>query len=503
MVPTVEIRRHGWVAAIPVLLGLLGIIWTVRHVWLMSAVYSGQELHRMSFETSWALSFVFLAAQVFLAWREPIYEVTRTQQLALDTMTVTVNVPVYNEDPECLARGLHSILAQTRLPNRVQVVDDGSETDYDAVKARFLPAARALGIHASWVRQENAGKRHAQVVTFRHDTADIYITLDSDTLLDRNAIEEGLKPFANPRITSVAGLYLGLNATKSWLTRLAELVCVSWQLQGRSATSTMGNVLVNSGAFALYRGWIFRKYVDAYLGETFFGRRVPFSDDAHMTMFCLMHGRTVQQRTAASLTLYPESASQYCRQYTRWMRGAFIRMWWRFRYLPLRSFALWNELLGRSEFLMAFVIFGALYVYWPLIDHSMWPFALLIPLLLGFVVTSRYLLVKREDVSTGSMLLTYSMAPVMILWCWFVCRPITVYAAFTCLKTGWGTRVKGVEVGLDGNGQPEPAPISTFTDLNEPTIIIHAPSRVAFASAQSPAGGRHRRHSARRVEQTP
>lgn len=452
-VPKVTIRSRGWITIVPVLVGLLIVFWAVRHVMVLSDVYlKGDRDHHLVFETAWAISFLFIAFQLVLAWIEPVYTLTPRQAEIVDAFKVTVNVPVYNEDPVCLERCLMSVFSQTRLPDHVSVVDDGSDSlDYTEIRDRFYAAGDAAGIKVSWHRQDNAGKRHAQAVTFRNDDADIYVTLDSDTILDDHAIEEGLKPFARPNISSVAGLYLGLNAEKNWLTRVAELVCVSWQLQGRSASSTMGNVLVNSGAFALYRGWIFRKYLDAYLGETFFGRSVPFSDDAHMTMFSLMHGKTVQQRTATSMTLYPEKFGNYCRQYTRWMRGAFIRMWWRFKYLPLRSFAFWNELLGQSQFILACGIFVSVYVYWPTIDHRVWPYTIIIPLALGYVVTGRYLMVKRSDVSTASMWLTYSMAPLMILWSWFVCRPIKIYAAITWWRIGWGTRQNGIEVGLNAD----------------------------------------------------
>ena len=130
--------------------------------------------------------------------------------------------------------------------------------DYGIIEQEFLDVALKHGVQASWRRQANSGKRHAQAMTFRDDDADIYVTLDSDTVLDNHAIEEGLKPFARRGVTWVAGLYLGLNAQRNLVTRIAELVCVSWQLQGRSASSRMGNVLVNSGAFALYRGWVFK-----------------------------------------------------------------------------------------------------------------------------------------------------------------------------------------------------------------------------------------------------
>ena len=118
------------------------------------------------------------------------------------------------------------------------------------------------------------------------------------------------------------------------------------------------------------------------------------------------------------------------------MRGAFVRMWWRFRYLPLTSFALWNEVIGLMQFVLGCVIFVGVYLYWPTIDHRVLPYTIAIPLVLGYVVNARYLLVKRSDVSTGQTLITFAMAPVMILWCWLICRPIKIYAMLTCLRTG-------------------------------------------------------------------
>ena len=50
----------------------------------------------------------------------------------LDRLRVTVNVPVYNEDPVLLDRALYALFTQTRLPNRVEVVASLiSETEYE------------------------------------------------------------------------------------------------------------------------------------------------------------------------------------------------------------------------------------------------------------------------------------------------------------------------------------------------------------------------------------
>ncbi len=452
-VPKATLRRRlGWPVAGLVLIALFGILWAARHVWLLVDVYTSTPAasdHEVIFETVWATTFGLLLFQLVLAWSEPVYKVSPAHRVEIDALTVTINVPVYNEDPVCLHRALMSLVNQSRLPQRIEVVDDGSTTDYGDIREEFLAAATAAGIRASWVRQDNAGKRRAQAVTFTDDDADVYITVDSDTLLAYEAIEEGMKPFADKRVMSVAGLYLGLNSQKNFITRIAELLCVSWQLQGRSASSTMGSVVVNSGAFALYRGWVFRKYMTAYLNETFFGREVRISDDAYITMFCLLNGRTVQQPTAIALTLYPERFSNYCRQYVRWMRGSFIRSFWRLRYLPANSYAFWMQAISLAQFTIGCMIFVAVYLYLPAANHSIWPYTLAIPMLLGYIYTSRYLLLKRSDVSNASLWISYAMAPLMILWSWFICRPIRIYASMTFLKTGWVTRGDGVEVALD------------------------------------------------------
>ena len=97
-------------------------------------------------------------------------------------LTICVNVPVYNEDPELLEQVLTSLFAQSRRPNHVEVVDDGSIVDYSGLRARSLQRAPA-GMTFTWVRTENRGKRHAQMETFATAAEDILITMDSDTVL--------------------------------------------------------------------------------------------------------------------------------------------------------------------------------------------------------------------------------------------------------------------------------------------------------------------------------
>lgn len=132
-------------------------------------------------------------------------------------------IPCYNEDPALLARVLESCRWQTRQPDAVVVTDDGSTVSYAEVQAAYPDVI--------WLRTVNRGKKHAQSEGFREvPWADIFLTLDSDSALERRAIEEGLKPFADPRVQSVAAVEMASNWRKDILTR-----AISRSLAGISA----------------------------------------------------------------------------------------------------------------------------------------------------------------------------------------------------------------------------------------------------------------------------
>jgi hyaluronan synthase len=210
----------------------------------------------------------------------------------------------------------------------------------------------------------------------------------------------------------------------------------------------MGAVLVNSGVLAAYRADLVVDNLDGYLNETFFGRRVEFSDDSMLTIYALQRGRAVQQPSAFAFTAMPENLSHHLRQFTRWMRGAWIRSWWRFKYLPLKHYAYWGHLIGWIQMALSTVIFSLLFVVWPVASQSFDPTLLLIPVIVGYGQSLRYLSFRRSDERLRSQLLTFALAPVAVLWAFFVLRVVRWYAIATCLRTGWGTRTAGVEVAL-------------------------------------------------------
>lgn len=470
-------RRRTLLGAAVVLAA--GALWAYRHLLHTIDTVEGKGSR---FGVLFTAAFVILVWQMLLCYLERPYTVTARKQRRLDGLNVAVSVPVYNEDPGALRLGLESLLIQTRRPDTIFVVDDGSKdrVDYRPVHAWFMAETAAAGIRGVWLRQPNGGKRSAQAAMVRETPdADIYVTVDSDAILAPDAVCEVLKPFADPRVQSVAGIVLAVNNTgaktspaaglrrveQALVARVTDLWFLVGQLVDRSSLSTMGAVLVNSGPLAAYRAGVLRDNLDGYLSETFFGRRVEFSDDSMLTIYALQRGRAVQQPTAYAFTLMPERVNHHLRQYVRWMRGAFIRSWWRIRYLPATGYAFWAHVAGWVQMVMSVAIFILLFVAAPISDPRLipaLPYLLVIPVLIGYGQAVRFLAIRRNDETLRSQLLTYALAPVATLWAFTVLRAVRWYAMATCLRTGWGTRAD-VEItmayGTSDDTQPLTLPV--------------------------------------------
>jgi hyaluronan synthase len=400
---------------------------------------------------AWALTFGFSAFQYLLSWADRPFRVTVRQQRQLGLLRVVVNVPVYNEDPELLDRCIYALMNQTRMPDRIEVVDDASDIDY--TRLRMYWDGRLGIVH--WVRQEqNSGKKHAQAITFTSNPeADIFVTIDSDTALERSAIAEGLKPFSDSAVMSVAGIELAFNSSVNWLTRTVSARSLFFQIVACGAQSAFGDILVNRGAFALYRAALVRRIVPAYLGETFLGRPVRLGDDAALTLFARGSGRAVQQPTAFALTMYPERLSHHLRQWMRWMRGSTIRNCWRIRYLPVLSYGWIFTVLGTYLFLVSSVV--------PVEAAFLWrqsgPFlrgAVIAMVAWAYLTGLRTLAVRRSDESAWYRLGTLASYPFAMLWAMLVLRPLRFWGIATCLRQNWTTRTQGVEVSL-GDDKPD------------------------------------------------
>jgi hyaluronan synthase len=373
----------------------------------------------------------------------------------LSALRVVVSVPVFNENGALLDRCLWALVNQTRPPQRIDVVDDGStKEDYTTLREYWtgchVTQDGRWRTEVSWNVQENAGKRRAHCVTFTTDPlADIFVTVDSDTTLVHNAIEEGLKPFVNEEIQSVAGIELGYNAAHNLLTLIQNALQQVAQAVVSAAWSVTGNMFTNRGPFALYRAGMIRQMVPLYWGETFFGHRVVLGDDSLLALAGSMYGKSVQQLSAFGLTMWPETLSHHIRQRVRWARGRTVRNCWRLKYYPVMTYIWWFTIASIYSFITGFAALILLALSWPASAHLIGRILMAV-IVLSWLSQLRVLCFKRSDDSWLDRFLLIAIRPLASLWASVVLtRLVRGWGMATCMKQGWTTRQHGAELTLE------------------------------------------------------
>lgn len=429
--------RHGQLGLAVTVILLSGIVLRyARFVWEHAAYRPLIGL--------WVLMTLMAAIQWITSWRDKPWQVlSRAHERYLDDLRVVVNVPVYNEAPAILDRALWALVNQSRPADRIDVIDDGSGEDYRVLRAHWE------GWHGrtqvTWREQPNSGKRAAQARTFVSDeAADIFVTVDSDSALEHRAIENGLKPFTRPDVTSVAGIVLTDNFRKNFFTQNVNVRTLFFQIVACATQSITGCVLVNRGPLAFYRAALLRDVVPAYIDERFFGRHVHLGDDAALTLFASERGRAVQQSDAFVFSAYPETLSHHLRQWTRWMRGSTIRNCWRIRYLSPRTFGWWFTWFTNFAFWPSLAI--------PVVIAATWrqsapilPWLAIMTLLWGYVAGARCLAIRRSDETFWDRVMIVLEYPTATLWALIVLRWVRIYGICTCMRQGWNTRQNGAE----------------------------------------------------------
>ena len=366
------------------------------------------------------------------------------------SLKVAAVITVFNEDPRALRACLQSLLRQTRVPDAVVVVDDCS-TDPRArqVAAYHKGLFDELGVDYQVVEfARNQGKRHGLAAGFRlHPDADVYLGIDSDTVLDKLAVEEGMKPFASRRVTGVTGVVLALNARKNLLTRLIDLRYANAFMYERAAYSLLGSVLCACGSLAFYRGDVVRANLDDFLNQKFLGREATFGDDRRLTNYCLERGKVVLQPSAKAWTLVPERMRHYLKQQVRWNKSFFRESLWVMLHGATRRPPFWLTLVEVCSWVMFTVMLVGSLAWSAVGHHGIVAQYGIYVVVFSYARSIRYLghgntLSPRYE-RAGTFLLAplYGLLNItVLLW-------VRIYSLCTLRRNGWGTR-SGVEVTL-------------------------------------------------------
>ena len=292
------------------------------------------------------------------------------------------------------------------------------------------------GVELTYTRlQHNGGVRRAQAAAFRADPkADVWCTLDPDTILDPKSFEKGMIPFSRRRVTAVSALLLSLNYNKNLLTRLVDVGFVMAYTVGRTSQSMLRSVQVCSGALSFYRAAALRPYLDHFVRQELRGRHLRNGNDMMMTTYALMEGSAVYQESSVGFTDQPETLRALTAQRLRWWRDWTWGIVWQIRHLPTGRVAWWLAVEQLFEFCLWTAAWPLALVVYPLAGGFFpWPVAVYLTLM-AYVRATRYLAVRRADQSRKDQLLSFALSPLACGLTLYIGMLLQYWAIFTPLK---------------------------------------------------------------------
>lgn len=351
--------------------------------------------------------------------------------------TTSVVVPSYREDAEILVTCLKSWLSHQ--PTEVIVVVDVADVECQQRLAEVEdPRLRTIVFR-------HTGKRSALGVGIRAATGEVVVLSDSDTMWTDGLLAAVQMPFLDPSVGAVGTQQNVHQRTTSVWRRVADWMVNLRYYDYVPAMSRKGAVICISGRTAAYRRSVIEPLLPNLEHEFFLGRRCVAGDDGRLTWLVLAAGyKTVHQRSARAISMFPDTFSAFVKQRVRWSRNSART------YLT----ALWKGWLWRVPFVSKVTVLQIL----------------LTPVTMG--LTLGYLLFSRLELTPSGALLAvawllvgrgirgYShlrrhpseifLLPLYALVVIMVALPIKTYAILTMNKQGWLTRTSE---SVGGEGQ--------------------------------------------------
>jgi len=213
------------------------------------------------------------------------------------------------------------------------VVDDCS-TDLTLDRIREVEAIfPSLVVVAGEV---NRGKRHVMAAGMRAARdVDILVFIDSDSVIEPNAVASLVRYFDDPAVGAVCGHTDVSNKSTNLLTRMQALQYYIAFSVYKSAEALFGSVTCCSGCFSGYRRSAIEPICAAWVGQKFLGQPSTYGDDRSLTNFLLPNWRILYAPDAKAQTAVPDRLSKFLRQQLRWKKSWLresmraVRIMWR------------------------------------------------------------------------------------------------------------------------------------------------------------------------------
>ena len=353
--------------------------------------------------------------------------------------TCTVIVPAYNEGK--LVWDTLLSLAESDFPEQklqLLAIDDGSKDDtwYWMQQAKLKLGDR-LEIYQ---QPENKGKRHALHHGFEIGTGEIFVTVDSDSIVKKDTLRNLVSPFVvDKKCGAVAGNVHVLNNKKALLPKMLNVSFVMSFEFMRSAESMLGSVLCTPGAAAAYRSDAVFACLSEWINQTFMGQPSDIGEDRAMTNMILKQGfHVLFQRNAYVLTNVPEKYTGLYKMFIRWGRSNVRENIMMAQYV-FKDFRNESKFGARLLFVNQSlkIIMAYPFLIFMMIFIAVHPILFFSSTLLSILIVSSFSVLfyaKRYNLSEAFWAYSYSIFYTFSLF-W-----ITPYAIATANKRGWLTR---------------------------------------------------------------
>ena len=249
--------------------------------------------------------------------------------------TLSVIIPAYNEGIMVL-KSIESVIGANYPADRLEilVVDDGSKDDtWEHICAAVH---RYPGRGTALRHERNLGKREALAWGFTRARGEILVTIDSDSVIERDALLALAGPFRDARIGAVAGKVLVYNRADGVIPRMLHVRFIIQFDMLRAGESVYRNVYCCPGALSAYRAAAVNRVLERWRTQVFLGSRCTFGEDRAMTNYLLeANYDALYQRTAVVHTIVPNRYWKLCKMLLRWDRSyvreeiRFARIVWR------------------------------------------------------------------------------------------------------------------------------------------------------------------------------
>lgn len=238
--------------------------------------------------------------------------------------TVSIVIPMFNEG-RSIFDTVMSLLRQDYPTDKLDiiVVDDQSTDDSYrwALEAAAAAPARVTVIQ----NPVNMGKRRGINRAVRTATAEIIVSVDSDVVVEPDAVRQLVRRFAEPDIAAVGGRVNVLNKHVNWLTKMQTIKYYFGYEYLKNVERCFKSVMCLSGCLTAYRREVLIELEPILEDRNVLGVPIKYGEDRFLTRQIVKAGyKTVLTLDAVSHTKAPENLSSYFSQQLRWRRSNLV-----------------------------------------------------------------------------------------------------------------------------------------------------------------------------------